>query len=444
MTAPNKLLKLSIVGFACAVIVTSGLSGRAVSAYVSGPPSAHTGAPGEVTCTECHDSFALNSGPGSLTITGLPDGYSPNQEVTITVTLTQASRPRYGFQLTAIDDSGKQAGTLVLTNSTTTQLLSDVVGGNPRRYIEHTFEGTDPAAPNQGRWSFKWVAPASSAGRITFYAVGNAANGNGNTTGDFIYAKSASLPPALPLVVSVLAASFAPGAASEAIASAFGTQLATQVVIASGDTDPNTPGIQLPTSLAGTTVKVKDSLGIERLAPLFFVSSGQINYQIPAGTALGAATLTVTSGDGTVSAGNLQIDSVAPGLFTATSDGLGVPVALVRRFRNNQEVFPSPLAAQQDAQGHWIPLPIDLGPETDLVLLEMYCTGLRAPSSLAAVNVKIGGADGTVFYAGLTPGFVGLDQVDVSIPRSLIGRGDVNIVLTVDGKTANTVMINIR
>ena len=54
------------------------------------------------------------------------------------------------------------------------------------------------------------------------------------------------------------------------------------------------------------------------------------------------------------------------------------------------------------------------------------------------------GVEAQVFYAGLTPGLVGLDQVDFAIPRSLSGRGDVAITLTVDGKTANTVMANTR
>ena len=49
-----------------------------------------------------------------------------------------------------------------------------------------------------------------------------------------------------------------------------------------------------------------------------------------------------------------------------------------------------------------------------------------------------------MFYAGLAPGFVGLDQVDVGLPRSLIGRGEVDLVLTVDGRAVNTVRINIR
>ena len=48
-----------------------------------------------------------------------------------------------------------------------------------------------------------------------------------------------------------------------------------------------------------------------------------------------------------------------------------------------------------------------------------------------------------VLYAGPQSQFVGLDQVNVLLGRSLIGRGQVNVVLTVDGKVANTVTITI-
>lgn len=229
-------------------------------------------------------------------------------------------------------------------------------------------------------------------------------------------------------VTTVSAASFSTsGLASEAIASAFGPGLATATAEAMT--------IPLPTTLAGTTLTVKDSAGTERPAPLFFVSATQINYLIPPGTVSGTAIVTVTSGNGSIASGAIQVEQVSPGLFTFSSDGQGVVAAVVRRFRNSQELFPSVLAAQ----------PIDLGPETDLVILEMFGTGLRFHSQAAAsVRVKIGGADGQLFYAGLAPGFVGLDQVDVGIPRSLIGRGDIDIVLTADGKPGNTVKVGIK
>ena len=103
-------------------------------------------------------------------------------------------------------------------------------------------------------------------------------------------------------VTTVSAASFESVAvASESIVSAFGTQLATQTLVGA-DTDPSTPGVQLPTQLAGTTVEVNG-----RRAGLFFVSTGQVNYLVPAATETGAATVVVKSGDGTVSTGTVQV-----------------------------------------------------------------------------------------------------------------------------------------
>src|SRR5207244_3485088 len=92
-------------------------------------------------------------------------------------------------------------------------------------------------------------------------------------------------------VASVSAASFAAGGslAPESIATAFGVNLATDTQTASS--------LPLPTQLAGVSLKLRDRAGAERLAPLFFVSPGQINYQVPPGTASGLATVTVTSGE---------------------------------------------------------------------------------------------------------------------------------------------------
>ena len=70
----------------------------------------------------------------------------------------------------------------------------------------------------------------------------------------------------------------------------------------------NTP---LPVTLAGTRVVVRDSMGAERDAPLFFVSPGQVNYQVPPGTAPGSAAVIVISGSGSTSLGSVTIAPVA-------------------------------------------------------------------------------------------------------------------------------------
>jgi hypothetical protein len=113
--------------------------------------------------------------------------------------------------------------------------------------------------------------------------------------------------------------------ARDSIVAAFGAGLATKTEAASG-----TP---LPTQLAGTRVSLKDSAGRQRDAALFFVSPNQVNYLLPADAAVGTATITITSGDGTRSLRTAQITSIAPGLFTANGNGQGVPAAVALRVR---------------------------------------------------------------------------------------------------------------
>jgi uncharacterized protein (TIGR03437 family) len=61
-----------------------------------------------------------------------------------------------------------------------------------------------------------------------------------------------------------------------------------------------------------------------------------------------------------------------------------------------------------------------------------------------AVAASVGGVNLLVEYAGLTSGFLGLDQINVRLTRNLIGRGDVNVSLTIDNTATNTVQINVR
>ncbi len=92
--------------------------------------------------------------------------------------------------------------------------------------------------------------------------------------------------------------------AAKGIVSAFGLTLA--------NTTAPAATVPLPTTLGGTTVKVTDSNGTERLAPLFYISPGQVNYQIPGGTVSGPALVVITNGNGVISSGVMQINSVAP------------------------------------------------------------------------------------------------------------------------------------
>ena len=92
----------------------------------------------------------------------------------------------------------------------------------------------------------------------------------------------------------------------------------------------------------------------------------------------------------------------------------------------------------------FVPAPIDLGGANDIVFLIVFGSGIRGRGSLPDVKVTIGGEPAEVIYAGPVPDLVALDQLNIRIPRSLAGRGEVAVVVTIDGKVANTFIINIQ
>ncbi|MDX2033037.1 MAG: SMP-30/gluconolactonase/LRE family protein [Blastocatellia bacterium] len=236
--------------------------------------------------------------------------------------------------------------------------------------------------------------------------------------------------------LSVSAASYFDKLSGDFIAALFGNGLATTTQIVS--TPP------LPTTIAGTSIKVTDSALTDRSAPLFFVSPTHVNYLLPAGVAAGAGTVTITAGDGSVFTSPINLGAVAPGLFSANATGQGAAAAVALRVRADNSQSYEPVAALDAAQGRFVPAPIDLGPETDQVFLLLYGTGIRGRSALSAVGVRIGGVDAPVLYAGPQADFQGLDQINVRLPRTLAGRGEIEILLTADGQTSNAVRVNVK
>lgn len=235
-----------------------------------------------------------------------------------------------------------------------------------------------------------------------------------------------------PGVVNVSAAGgrtdlFAP----DAIVSAFGSGLASISLGAS--TNPPL------TTLGGATVTVTDSAGTSLPAELLYVSSGQINYIVPDGLAAGAATVAFNSGSSTQTQ-KIQLGSVAPGMFTFNAAGL--VAGSVLRVSGDGAQTPENFY-QVDGSGAVVPVPINLGPDTDQVFLILYGTGFRAAGT-ANTTMTIGGQNAQVSFAGDQGAFAGLDQVNVLLPRSLAGKGSVNIVLTASGQTANTVNISVQ
>lgn len=185
-----RCLKPSLVIIAVAFAIYAFPTTK-TDARSTGPDAGYTNAPGESNCTGCHTDFALNTGGGSISIFGVPRNYVPNQTVTIRVKVTHSGAMNFGFQLTALDDAGNRAGTLVVTDPIQTQTINNNL--NTRTYMEQTFDGSVPTVAGEKEWTFMWQAPATFVGRVNFYATGNGGNGNSNPGGDHIYSATARI-----------------------------------------------------------------------------------------------------------------------------------------------------------------------------------------------------------------------------------------------------------
>ncbi len=248
----------------------------------------------------------------------------------------------------------------------------------------------------------------------------------------------------LPAVEVESAAAPTGAVAPDSIASLFGSMETPSLAAA---TQPAT-GSTLPESLGGVTLTVTDSAGGARPAPLIYVSPAQINFVVPSGTAAGAAQFSISNGNAAPVMTTGLIQSVSPTLFSMSGDGRGVAAAQAIRTTGTNlpvqtmvPVFECATSSSGASVCQATPIALD---SESMMTLVLYGTGLRNRSSLTNVIANINGVDVPVQYAGAQPGYEGLDQVNVMLPPSLSGSGNVNIVLTVDGQTANVVSIAIQ
>jgi uncharacterized protein (TIGR03437 family) len=240
-------------------------------------------------------------------------------------------------------------------------------------------------------------------------------------------------------VLNVSAASFLDNGAvaPESLTAAFGSNLASATLNALGSST-------LPLNLGGVSVTVQDSTGTARQAPILAVSPGQVNYQIPSGTAGGTAAVTINQGSSAVASGSALIKPVTPGLFSADGSGQGLAAAVVQRIHSDGTQGYEPVAQFDSTQQRFVAVPIDLSSPTDQVFLLLFGTGIRFRSGLSAVSATIGPAMIGASFASPSPQFPGLDQVNLLLPPALAGTGEVEVSLSVDGLAANPVLLSIE
>ncbi|MCE3229872.1 MAG: hypothetical protein K0S32_4423 [Bacteroidetes bacterium] len=138
----------------------------------SGGMIGQTGSPGEGTCAACHGG---GGGQTSVSITGNPaftgNQYVPGQTYTVTITVSNGSFSKFGFDCEILNSSNANAG-----NMSAAFAGVQFANAGSKKNATHT------GISSSGVWSFEWVAPTS--GNATIYAAGNAVDGTGSTGSD--------------------------------------------------------------------------------------------------------------------------------------------------------------------------------------------------------------------------------------------------------------------
>jgi uncharacterized protein (TIGR03437 family) len=197
----------------------------------------------------------------------------------------------------------------------------------------------------------------------------------------------------------------------------------------------------LPITLGGTTL-VEDGEPL----PLFFVSPNQIDFQVSWFQEPGTPSLfTVVVGAQQSKTLTFQIASVAPALFSTNSQGSGQGSILVA----NTSILAAPAGVTSSSRpakrGEAIEIfATGLGAVDQLIFDGDSAPGNPAANTLATATVTIGNVPAKVLFSGLAPGFVGLNQVNVTVPQSVTPGSSVPVVLTIGGVTSNTVTMAVQ
>lgn len=228
--------------------------------------------------------------------------------------------------------------------------------------------------------------------------------------------------------------------AQGSIVALFGLQMTSQTQVATRQ--------PLPTSLGGMTVAFKNTDSArEYNAPLFFVSPNQINLLVPLSLSDGEATFRIFAPGSSIeptTLGRVMVEQVAPGLFSADASGRGLAAAVALRVRADGSQVYEPVVQFDPDQNKFFAVPIDVANPAEQVFLLAFGTGISGRLALSNFQAKIGGETSEITFVGALSDFVGLDQLNLRLPKTLAGRGNVDVALTVDGKAANIVQINVK
>lgn len=157
------------------------------SGYADGAPPGFSGGFKEQSCDGCHFENEPNTGPGTLTLAGVPERFVGGQRYPLTVTLTRPGMKLGGFQLAARFEDGTQAGTIERGPDEDKRMAIETQGNV--QYANQRRPGAELTGPDTARWTIVWTAPAG-AGPVTFHVAANAADNDESTRGDYVFTTS--------------------------------------------------------------------------------------------------------------------------------------------------------------------------------------------------------------------------------------------------------------
>lgn len=176
----------------CGVLLAAGLSFFSLEDHhsysnTSGSPGTYTGSPGDgnKTCRSCHSGSTASQKTDAFSSDIPAGGYIPGATYTINVTLTESGRSKFGFECTSENSANQKKGQFINISTSQTRTI-----GSSAPRITHV---NTTATGGTKTWTFKWKAPATGTGNITFYTALNATNSNGSDSGDNIYVNTSTV-----------------------------------------------------------------------------------------------------------------------------------------------------------------------------------------------------------------------------------------------------------
>ena len=225
---------------------------------------------------------------------------------------------------------------------------------------------------------------------------------------------------AVPVIDSVTdSAGFGPRVAPGSLASIFGTGLASAATPASG--------FPLTTTLGGASVSIASTL-----APLPYVSDGQINFQVPSSTASGTVGVVVNGPGGASASFNFTVTAQAPSIFQ-----YGTNHALAQNADGSLNSASSAAAA-----GSYVTVYLTGQGAVDNPVTDGAATPVSPiATATATATATIGPMAATVQFLGLTSEFAGLGQANILVPA--LPSGDYPLVITAGGYISASVVVSV-